>query len=117
MRAGPRQCLPSPRWCCTLQGTIFLDRDGKHFRHILNWLRDASIPYPNNALYHELLQEADYFQLRVSEILQAADCFLSRVRRFCSSRTSDASSSHQGNAGGEGRRRRVPAPRAAFLSD
>ncbi|KAL6645204.1 hypothetical protein ACP70R_016812 [Stipagrostis hirtigluma subsp. patula] len=25
-------------------GMVFVDRDGKHFRHVLNWLRDGAIP-------------------------------------------------------------------------
>lgn len=54
--------------------TVFVDRDGKHFRHILNWLRDGSIPLHNPALYHELLREADYFQLRglAAQLAQAS---------------------------------------------
>lgn len=45
------------------KGYIFLDRDGKHFRHVLNWLRDGVIPSLKEHEYGELLREAEYFQL------------------------------------------------------
>ncbi|KAK4483765.1 hypothetical protein RD792_010968 [Penstemon davidsonii] len=45
------------------KGYIFVDRDGKHFRHILNWLRDGFIPALKDYEYSELLREAEYFQL------------------------------------------------------
>ncbi|XP_039137253.1 FH protein interacting protein FIP2 isoform X2 [Dioscorea cayenensis subsp. rotundata] len=44
-------------------GVVFVDRDGKHFRHILNWLRDGIIPILIEAEYQELLREAEYYQL------------------------------------------------------
>lgn len=50
----------------SLQGYVFVDRDGKHFRHILNWLRDGVIPSMPESEYSELLREAEYFQLLVS---------------------------------------------------
>ncbi|XP_070020957.1 FH protein interacting protein FIP2 isoform X2 [Nicotiana sylvestris] len=46
-----------------LQGYIFVDRDGKHFRHILNWLRDGEIPPLKDSEYAQLLREAEYYQL------------------------------------------------------
>lgn len=49
-----------------LQGYIFVDRDGKHFRHILNWLRDGIFPTLTEAKFLELLREAEYYQLLVS---------------------------------------------------
>ncbi|KAG6473083.1 hypothetical protein ZIOFF_066990 [Zingiber officinale] len=50
-----------------LQGMIFIDRDGKHFRHILNWLRDGIIPMLQDSDYQELIREAEYYQLLVSD--------------------------------------------------
>lgn len=48
-------------------GSYFIDRDGTHFRYILNYLRDGYIKegtMPNNpALWGELLNEAEYYQL------------------------------------------------------
>lgn len=49
-----------------LQGSVFVDRDGKHFRHILNWLRDGVVPSLTDSEYSELLREAEYYQLLVS---------------------------------------------------
>lgn len=49
-----------------LQGHVFVDRDGKHFRHILNWLRDGVVPTLKESEYTELLREAEYYQLLVS---------------------------------------------------
>jgi hypothetical protein len=45
------------------KGYVFIDRDGKHFRHILNWLRDGVIPSLSDPDCSELLREADYYQL------------------------------------------------------
>ncbi|KAM7500008.1 hypothetical protein LguiA_024422 [Lonicera macranthoides] len=45
------------------KGYIFVDRDGKHFRHILNWLRDGEVPTLKDTEYSELLREAEYYQL------------------------------------------------------
>lgn len=48
-----------------LQGYNFVDRDGKHFRHILNWLRDGAVPTLTESKFLELLREAEYYQLLV----------------------------------------------------
>ncbi|XP_062113594.1 FH protein interacting protein FIP2-like [Humulus lupulus] len=45
------------------KGFVFVDRDGKHFRHILNWLRDGAVPTLKDSQYSELLREAEYYQL------------------------------------------------------
>ncbi|BAU01671.1 FH protein [Vigna angularis] len=45
------------------KGYVFVDRDGKHFRHILNWLRDGVVPTLEEYQYSELLREAEYYQL------------------------------------------------------
>lgn len=43
----------------------FIDRDGKHFRHILNWLRDGDgvLPELDTPTYRALLKEAEYYRL------------------------------------------------------
>jgi hypothetical protein len=51
-----------------VQGAVFVDRDGKHFRHILNWLRDGAIPALSESEYQQLLIEAEYYQLLVIEL-------------------------------------------------
>ena len=48
------------------KGYVFVDRDGKHFRHILNWLRDGVVPTLKDSEYAELLLEAEYYQLLVN---------------------------------------------------
>ncbi|KAJ6761731.1 hypothetical protein OIU74_024396 [Salix koriyanagi] len=45
------------------KGYVFIDRDGKYFRHILNWLRDGVVPTLADAEYSELMREAVYYQL------------------------------------------------------
>ncbi|CAN6559159.1 unnamed protein product [Malus baccata var. baccata] len=45
------------------KGYVFIDRDGEHFRHILNWLRDGEIPKLEAAQFAELVKEAKYYQL------------------------------------------------------
>jgi hypothetical protein len=54
-------------WILILQGYVFIDRDGKHFRHILNWLRDGVVPTLTDAGYSELMREAEYYQLLVCD--------------------------------------------------
>uniref|UniRef100_A0A251TGC5 Putative potassium channel, voltage dependent, Kv2.1 n=1 Tax=Helianthus annuus TaxID=4232 RepID=A0A251TGC5_HELAN len=51
--------------CKDDKGYVFIDRDGKHFRHILNWLRDGVAPVSNLSDLErvELLREAEYYQL------------------------------------------------------
>lgn len=43
------------------KGLVLIDRDGTHFQHILNWLRDGIVP--NCSKYSKLLREAEYYQL------------------------------------------------------
>ncbi|KAJ0503153.1 putative chromatin remodeling & transcription regulator BTB-POZ family [Helianthus annuus] len=45
------------------KGYVFVDRDGMHFRHILNWLRDGLTPNLSDVECSELLREAEYYQL------------------------------------------------------
>lgn len=58
-----RHCVSSD----SPDGSIFIDRDGKHFADILNFLRDGSLSYPpdgNDFKYlMELRAEADYYGL------------------------------------------------------
>jgi hypothetical protein len=49
-------------------GSFFIDRDGTHFRYILNYLRDGgfkegTIPSDDVAFLNELLTEAEYYGL------------------------------------------------------
>ncbi|EPS66885.1 hypothetical protein M569_07890 [Genlisea aurea] len=46
------------------KGYVFIDRDGKHFRHILNWFRDGTVPSLEEPQISELLREAEYYQLQ-----------------------------------------------------
>ncbi|XP_076949952.1 FH protein interacting protein FIP2-like isoform X2 [Bidens hawaiensis] len=56
------------------KGHVFVDRDGMHFRHILNWLRDGVAPNLSESEYSELLREAEFYQLlglvdKINEVL------------------------------------------------
>jgi len=49
-----------------MMGVFFIDRDGTHFRYILNYLRDGGISevsIPNKSTQEELLTEAKFYQL------------------------------------------------------
>jgi len=47
------------------RGNVFIDRDGKAFRHILNYLRSSSLDLPDGFSELALLRrEADFFQIR-----------------------------------------------------
>jgi hypothetical protein len=65
-------------------GAFFIDRDGTHFRHILNWLRDAT-PCALSDLdaLCQLKMEADFYQLQGLQAAlaeQIADIRLERMR-------------------------------------
>ncbi|XP_050369348.1 FH protein interacting protein FIP2-like [Argentina anserina] len=49
--------------CIDEKGYVYIDRDGKSFTYILNWLRDGSVPTLEDSKYSQLLKEAEYFQL------------------------------------------------------
>ena len=42
---------------------LFIDRDGTHFRFILNWLRGVRFLPPDDAILSELAYEADYYAM------------------------------------------------------
>lgn len=45
------------------RGRYFIDRDGTYFRHILNFLRDGTVPSPSVAPVEELYREALFYRL------------------------------------------------------
>jgi hypothetical protein len=46
-------------------GSIFIDRDGKHFRYLLNFLRNGRIVFPENESdRRELMLEAEFYLLK-----------------------------------------------------
>ena len=46
-------------------GSFFIDRDGTHFRFILNYLRDGELILPKGAKFiDELRKEADFYQIQ-----------------------------------------------------
>lgn len=53
--------------CLETDGTVFIDRDGTHFRYILNYLRDGRLNTDglprNRQVLRELRNEATYYQL------------------------------------------------------
>lgn len=54
------------------EGRYFIDRDGKYFEHILNFLRDATIiPPPTVAL--KVYQEAKYY--RIERLMAHLECY------------------------------------------
>ncbi|KAK9933734.1 hypothetical protein M0R45_020910 [Rubus argutus] len=58
--------IPHPCGRHTLRlekGYVFIDRNGKHFGYILDWLRTGVVPTLKHNKYTDLKLEADYFQL------------------------------------------------------
>ena len=46
-------------------GSYFIDRDGTHFRYILNYLRTGQLVVPeDNTVRRELLTEAEFYQVQ-----------------------------------------------------
>ena len=61
-------------------GSYFIDRDGTHFRYILNYLRTGQLIVPKDEIIREeLLAEAEFYQ--VEGIIKAlkASCFKDSV--------------------------------------
>ena len=49
----------------TEDGTYFIDRDGTHFRYILNYLRTGNLVVPEDKIVRrELLAEAEFYQVQ-----------------------------------------------------
>ena len=45
-------------------GSYFIDRDGTHFRYILNYLRTGQLIMPKDEIFRvELMAEAEYYQI------------------------------------------------------
>jgi len=57
------------------EGCVFIDRDGQYFHHILNWLRNGTLPPIDNKLEREyLLVESKYYQITsLNEFLLAQE--------------------------------------------
>eukprot|EP01114_Cavostelium_apophysatum_P013315 TRINITY_DN3196_c0_g1_i1.p1 TRINITY_DN3196_c0_g1~~TRINITY_DN3196_c0_g1_i1.p1 ORF type:complete len:275 (-),score=22.43 TRINITY_DN3196_c0_g1_i1:292-1026(-) len=50
-------------------GSVFIDRDGTHFRHVLNFLR-GSFQIPSNVdIIKELLEESEFYQIKTLSAL------------------------------------------------
>ncbi|RYR08671.1 hypothetical protein Ahy_B05g076470 isoform C [Arachis hypogaea] len=60
----------SPSVVRLTSGYVFVDMDGKHFHHILNWLRDGVVPILEDSEYNELLREAEYYQLLLVTVIR-----------------------------------------------
>eukprot|EP01133_Synstelium_polycarpum_P009761 gene9761-11398_t len=56
----------TPKPMANTTNTYFIDRDGKHFRHILNMLRGKKTDIPRE-IYDDLQQELDFYSLKKLE--------------------------------------------------
>lgn len=70
--------------CLETDGTVFIDRDGTHFRYILNYLRDGRLNTDglprNRQVLRELRNEATYYQLH-SLLQEIEKLFWENMRR------------------------------------
>lgn len=85
---------PSP-----FDGAYFIDRDGTHFRHLLNWLRDQRLAVNDEDTLQQILREAEYYQLNhlVGEVLnrlaaleRASRCTCTRSKTHTTNNTTPA---------------------------
>ena len=59
-----RQLLdPNSNTHINRDGSILIDRDATHFRHILNYLRDKTVPYLYPPEHKQLLVEARFYNI------------------------------------------------------
>ncbi|KAI7697351.1 hypothetical protein SSS_09972 [Sarcoptes scabiei] len=62
-------------------GWVLIDRDGKHFNQILNFLRDGSIPLSDDPQeLNELLTEAKYYLIQ--DLVDLCEDALKRISTF-----------------------------------
>uniref|UniRef100_UPI00398EA692 BTB/POZ domain-containing protein KCTD21-like n=1 Tax=Pristiophorus japonicus TaxID=55135 RepID=UPI00398EA692 len=66
-----------------LQGNYFIDRDGKMFRYILNFLRTSHLDLPVDFQELDILKrEADFFQIQpLLEALQQIECPVTKRKK------------------------------------
>lgn len=63
------------------QGWVLIDRCGKHFGTILNFLRDGSVPLPDNQReLEELLNEAKYYLIQ--DLIDVCETSLEKFKEF-----------------------------------
>ena len=66
-------------------GAIFIDRDGRRFRHVLNFLRAGSLhvteadPLEAKLVYEEILEEAQFFGLE--RLVAELECRIANIKR------------------------------------
>lgn len=58
------------------EGRYFIDRDGRYFGYILNYLRDASL-LPKPSVAFQVYREAQYFQLE--QLIRQLECYPSLI--------------------------------------
>eukprot|EP00617_Octactis_speculum_P020662 CAMPEP_0185754850 /NCGR_PEP_ID=MMETSP1174-20130828/13437_1 /TAXON_ID=35687 /ORGANISM="Dictyocha speculum, Strain CCMP1381" /LENGTH=188 /DNA_ID=CAMNT_0028433225 /DNA_START=82 /DNA_END=648 /DNA_ORIENTATION=+ len=77
------------------EGYAFIDRDGTRFRHILNYLRNRTVPaFEDEWRFQEVLEEADFFGLPDLRDLVEAKISQMKAQR-AEERAEDAKSSGQ----------------------
>jgi len=59
--------MVSERWQDDPNSSIFIDRDGEHFRHILNYLRYGSVSLPLSVSKEDFLHDMDFYCIPVTE--------------------------------------------------
>ena len=63
------------------KGWILIDRCGKHFGTILNFLRDGCVPLPDNQReLEELLNEAKYYLIQ--DLIDICETSLEKFKEF-----------------------------------
>ena len=61
-------------------GSYFIDRDGTHFRYILNYLRTGQLTFPKDEIIREeLLTEAEFYQVEGMIKALKVSCFKDSV--------------------------------------
>ncbi len=68
-------------------GYVFIDRDGKYFSNILNFLRNGSLEPPRDrSACYDLYKEAEFYQLRSMTDLLAeqleSDCVVANSLKY-----------------------------------
>ncbi|XP_074601709.1 BTB/POZ domain-containing adapter for CUL3-mediated RhoA degradation protein 3-like isoform X3 [Brevipalpus obovatus] len=62
------------------EGYLLIDRSGKHFDKMLNFLRDGSVPLPNTKIeLEELLVEAKFYQIQ--ELIDRVETKISSLEK------------------------------------
>ena len=98
------------------KGRVFIDRDGTHFRYILNFLRDGTLNVAqDHVILMDILQEAQFYQLH--KLVQLIKTLLKDLLHSLSNNNNNNSNNQAQQPNSSSRTRLTAAQRALSISE